>query len=276
MRLNAIMALATVASVVGVVSASTMGSLGVRHHYFQSGGPGSKHGGVRVEVTSQLTGGFEPAPLAFMLLSDLHAQPPGGLNVSPGPSPGADFGIDVTSALDFGSEHGFGGDNGLGGARGGPGSVGAAELIQTSAPTVSPGQDTPPSPAGASGFASGGTGPFFSAAPPTGPGTPPVGNPPSPPIVNPPTPVVFTAPPSDPPVVPPKTLTPLLFAFSPPPETGKGPDPGSAIPEPTTWLMLGLGLGLAGAPLRRRRGRLGASATTPCRLKRAAGCGGEV
>ncbi len=254
MRLNAIMALATVAGVVGVMGSAAVGSLSVRHHYFQGasqGGPA--HHSVPVELTSQLTGGDETTPLAFMLLSDLKLLP-AGKGLGPQGQSDADpaSGGPMTSqflASSFG-DGGFGG--GLGDLAPGQGAASASDIVQNGPPDVSQVPDTPPSaappPSGAPSF--GGAGFVAPPAPPGGPGPPPTVDPliSGPPVVLPPIPPLFPDP-APPPSIP--------FAGPPQQDGGSSGPPApraiSAVPEPATWLFLVLGLGLTGAVMPGRR-----------------------
>ncbi len=248
MRLNAIMALATVASVVGVMGSATVGSMSARHHYFQGTTHGSRQSNVRAEVTSQLTGDDEAAPVAFMLLSNLVAQPPGKPSERQAQSP-ADpgFGAEPITLQSFGSSYG-GGPGGL--------DVGAgptvAALVQAGPPDLSQPPDARPVPGG--GRLAGDLGSI------AGPGFPP--EPGAPPTVDPPVPVLPQVPPQFPdPETPKPPVPPPPSPFVLPPEqtlASQGPPPPvatSAVPEPATWTMLVVGFALVGAAAPRRRAR---------------------
>ncbi len=258
MRLNSFMALATVASVVGVVSSTTIGSMSVAHHYFQGGGvQGSRPGGARMEMTAQLTVDEGPPPMALMLLSELPNAPPaasGELRAQSLIVPG--FGSEPVTeqSLGFGDSGGEGfGQGDLAPGQGQAALAGAA-ITQGAPPNT--GQPPGNPPAGAQPFGApqlpGGSpsgdnfGPVFPPVSAPGPFTPPpVAPPPVVPPFKPPSPPVFP-----PPVLPP----PPSNIVSPPGQVG-GPPP-SAIPEPGTWSILVLGLGLAGAAMRRRQAAL--------------------
>ncbi len=244
------MALATVAGVIGVMGSAAVGSLSVRHHYFQGAGQASSaQHGVPIEITSQLTGEDEPAPLAFMLLSDLALQPRlknQGQQRQSDAGPASGDGP-MTSQF-FNLPFGEGG--GLGALAAGQDAASAQGVVQNGLPDTSRSPDAPPSAAPAQGGAPafGGAGFFAPPSPPPGP----------PPTVDPP---VLVLPPVLPPVLPmpppiPDSGPPPSVPLIGPPQQGggsAGPPVTSAIPEPATWFLFVLGLGLTGAVMPGRR-----------------------